>query len=83
VVVGVRPEDLTLGEGGPIRATVSVIETLGHERHVICRLEDGQLVIVRQAASATPPAEESAIGIAADPARLHVFDAATEERVDA
>jgi multiple sugar transport system ATP-binding protein len=83
VVVGVRPEDLTLGEGGPIHATVSVIESLGHERHVICRLEDGQLVILRQAASANPPAEESAIGIAADPAHLHVFDAATGERVDA
>jgi multiple sugar transport system ATP-binding protein len=83
VVVGVRPEDLTLLEGGPIRATVSVIESLGHERHVICRLEDGQLVIVRQAASAAPPAEASQIGIAADPGHLHVFDAATEERVDA
>jgi multiple sugar transport system ATP-binding protein len=83
VVVGLRPEDLTLGEGGSIRATVSVLESLGHERHVICRLEDGQLVIVRQAASTAPPAEGSAIGIAADPQRLHVFDATTEDRVDA
>jgi multiple sugar transport system ATP-binding protein len=83
VVLGVRPEDLTLDDGGPIKATVSVIESLGHERHVICRLEDGQLLIVRQAANVSPPAEESEIRLAADAARLHVFDAESEERVDA
>jgi multiple sugar transport system ATP-binding protein len=81
--LGVRPEDLTLAEGGPIKATVSVIESLGHERHVICRLEDSQLIIVRQAANVSPPAEESEIRLAADAARLHVFDAESEERVDA
>jgi multiple sugar transport system ATP-binding protein len=83
VVLGVRPEDLTLDDGGPIKATVSVIESLGHERHVICRLEDGQLLIVRQAANVSPPAEESEIRLVADAARLHVFDAESEERVDA
>ncbi len=82
VVVGVRAEHLTFGEG-PIRATVSVVESLGHELHVICRLQDGQLVIVRLASSVPPPAEESEVGLAADAANLHVFDAATEERVDA
>ena len=82
VVVGMRPEDLTLEEGGPIKATVSVIESLGHERHVICRLEDGQLIIVRQAANVSPPAEKGAIRLAADAARLHVFDAESAERVD-
>ncbi len=83
VVLGVRPEDLMLDEGGPIKATVSVIESLGHERHVICRLEDGQLIIVRQAANVSPPAEESEVRLAADAARLHVFDAQSEERVHA
>jgi multiple sugar transport system ATP-binding protein len=82
VVLGVRPEDLTLSEGGPIRATVSVIESLGHERHVVCRLADGQLIIVRQAANVSPPAEESEVGLSVDEARLHVFDAESEERVD-
>jgi len=83
VVLGVRPEDLILGEGRQIRATVSVIESLGHERHVICRLEGGQLIIVREAANVSPPAEASEVGLAADAARLHVFDAESEERVDA
>ncbi|MFL6241457.1 MAG: ABC transporter ATP-binding protein, partial [Acidimicrobiia bacterium] len=82
VVVGVRPEHLAFGDG-PLRATVSVVESLGHELHVICRLEDGELVIVRQPASVAPPAEESDVGITADPANLHLFDAGTEQRVDA
>jgi sn-glycerol 3-phosphate transport system ATP-binding protein len=83
VVLGVRPEDLTLTEGGSIRATVSVIESLGHERHVVCRLEDGQLIIVRQAANISPPVGGTEVGLAVDEARLHVFDAESEERVDA
>jgi multiple sugar transport system ATP-binding protein len=82
VVLGVRPEDLEFVEGGPVTATVSVVEALGHERHVICRLEDGQLVIVRQPASATPPTEERKIGVTVDSGNLHVFDAHTEERVN-
>ncbi|HKF90850.1 MAG TPA: ABC transporter ATP-binding protein [Acidimicrobiia bacterium] len=83
VVLGVRPEDLILGEGSPVRATVSVIESLGHERHVICRLEDGQLIIVRQAANVPLPVEASEVGLTVDTSRLHVFDAVSEERVDA
>jgi multiple sugar transport system ATP-binding protein len=82
VVLGVRPEDLRFAEGGPVSATVSVVEALGHERHVMCRLEDGQLVIVRQPASAPAPEEERKIGVDADASNLHVFDATTEERVD-
>jgi multiple sugar transport system ATP-binding protein len=83
LVLGVRPEDLTFDEAGPLHATVSVVEALGHERHVICRLEDGQMIIVRQAASVEPPAVQREIGITVDPANLHVFDAGTGERVDA
>jgi multiple sugar transport system ATP-binding protein len=83
LVLGVRPEDLTFEDAGPLRATVSVVEALGHERHVICRLEDGQMIIVRQAASAEPPPVQREISITVDPANLHVFDAGTGERVDA
>jgi multiple sugar transport system ATP-binding protein len=83
LVLGVRPEDLTFEDAGPLRATVSVVEALGHERHVICRLEDGQMIIVRQAASAEPPPVQREISITVDPANLHVFDVGTGERVDA
>ena len=47
--IGVRPEHLRSAPTAGSPATVRVIESLGHERHVVCRLDDGQLVIVRQA----------------------------------
>jgi multiple sugar transport system ATP-binding protein len=82
VVIGVRPEDLRFdGSGGGIPATVSVVESLGHERHVVCRLDDQQFVIVRQDAHQAAPAEESTAHLVADPGALHVFDAATGARV--
>ena len=40
---------------------------------------DGQLIIVRQAANVSPPAEESEIGLAAEATRLHVFDAESRQ----
>jgi hypothetical protein len=62
---------------------VSVIESLGHERHVICRLTDQQLVIVRQDAHEPAPAEERAVHLVAEPVALHVFAAATGTRIGA
>jgi multiple sugar transport system ATP-binding protein len=82
IVIGIRPEHLAIDPNGPVRATVSVVEALGHERHVICRLEDGQLVIVRQPSSEPPPVEEAQVGLTAVAADVHAFDAASEDRVD-
>ena len=62
---------------------MSVVESLGHERHVVCRLDDQQLVIVRQDAHEAAPAEESTTFLVADPAALHVFDPETGARVGA
>jgi multiple sugar transport system ATP-binding protein len=84
VVVGVRPEHLAFStDGGGFAATVSVVESLGHEQHVMCRLEDGQLVIVRLPSGVAAPADGSPVRLAPDPRHLHVFDAETEQRVDA
>ena len=79
-VVGVRPEHLRFTAA--LGAKVTVVESLGHERHVICRLEDGQMVIVRQSTDETPPAEGETVSLIADPEHVHVFDAETEQRVD-
>jgi multiple sugar transport system ATP-binding protein len=83
VVVGVRPEDLRFDTAPGIPATVSVVESLGHERHVVCRLADQQLAIVRQDAHEPAPAEESATFLVADPTTVHVFDAASGARIGA
>jgi len=81
VVLGVRPEHLRLDDSGPLPATASVIESLGHERHVICRLTDGQMIIVRQQAGEPAPPEGSPVRLTAEPGHLHVFDAAGGGRV--
>jgi multiple sugar transport system ATP-binding protein len=82
-VVGVRPEHLHIDVSGLLPAKVTVVESLGHERHVICRLDDGQMVIVRQTVdAAAAPAEGEGMHLTAEPGHLHIFDAATGERVE-
>ncbi len=83
VVIGVRPEDLRFAAAEGIEALVTVVESLGHERHVICRLADNQLVIVRQDAHEPAPREGESVLLVADPAALHVFDPDTGGRVGA
>jgi multiple sugar transport system ATP-binding protein len=83
LVLGVRPEDLRIGDEGGVAATVAVVESLGHECHVACRLDDGQLVIVRQRAQADVPRPEEQVHLVALPEVVHVFDPATGNRIDA
>ncbi len=81
VVIGVRPEHLVRDGTGPVKASVTVVESLGHERHVICRLADGQFVIVREPSEGPVPAVGETITLSTEADRLHVFDAATELRI--
>ncbi len=81
VAVGVRPEHIRLDEDGPLRASVAVIEALGYENHVVCRLEDGQQVIVRLRAEVAAPREGDKVHLGAEPRRLHLFDATTGARI--
>ncbi len=83
VVLGLRPEALRIDPAGPLRADVTIVELLGAETHVICRAPDGSRLIVRQSAQAPRPSQNEQVRIAVDPdpASLHVFDAATTERL--
>jgi multiple sugar transport system ATP-binding protein len=81
VVIGVRPEDLRFASAEGIPATVSVVESLGHERHVVCRLVDQQLVIVRQDAHEAAPKEDITTWLVADAGALHVFDPVSGARI--
>jgi ABC-type sugar transport system ATPase subunit len=74
VVIGVRPEHATLDPEGALEATVAVVEVLGHEQHVICRLANGDLFTVRQSNDDVPPGIGAGVRIAVGAARLHVFD---------
>jgi multiple sugar transport system ATP-binding protein len=83
VVLGVRPEHLSLTSEGGIPATVSVVESLGHERNIACRLDDGTLVITRRDLDDPVPKPGATVRLAAGPQHLHVFDAQSGERLDA
>jgi ABC-type sugar transport system ATPase subunit len=72
VTLGVRPEDLTLvAEGQP--ATVFVSEPLGNE--VIVNVTVGETLVKLRAGPSVRPTRGETVFVAADPERLHVFDA--------
>ena len=80
VVAGVRPEHLVIGDEGPITATVDVVEHLGHEQLVMCRLPDGEIIIVRRPSHtpAVQPLDAVHLAVTGD---VHCFDVASGERV--
>lgn len=67
-LLGVRPEDLTLGQG-PWEGTTEVVENLGAEAYVHVRV-GGLLLTIRAAREATP-AVGSRVRLA--PQRVHLF----------
>jgi multiple sugar transport system ATP-binding protein len=79
--VGVRPEHFRLDAEG-IPAHVRLIESLGHERHLLCMLTGGEQVVVRTPASTSTalPREGDTVHLGAEARHLHLFDAATGER---
>jgi multiple sugar transport system ATP-binding protein len=83
VVLGLRPESVSLSGDGVIAATVVIVELLGAETHVICSTETGTRLIVRQSADAAKPAigEAVRIAVSADPRAYHLFDVATGARL--
>jgi len=80
VVYGVRPEHFALsGEGLP--ATVHVIEPTGSETQVMAEFAGTPIIAAFRERVAARPGET--IRIAPDPALVHLFDAATGQRVAA
>ncbi|WP_327025637.1 ABC transporter ATP-binding protein [Micromonospora sp. NBC_01739] len=77
LTIGVRPEDLTLDDAGPITATVEAVESLGSEANLSTRCPDGTRLIVRTGPRpGVAPGDE--VRLRAD--RLHRFDATTGRR---
>jgi ABC-type sugar transport system ATPase subunit len=81
-VLGVRPEDLWIDDAGSITVKVTLVESLGHERHVVARLDDGQAIIARQASPGTAPRDGEVVTFAVNAPALHLFDPTTERRVE-
>ncbi|MGD0320871.1 MAG: ABC transporter ATP-binding protein [Acidimicrobiales bacterium] len=82
VLVGLRPEALSLDPNGTIGAVVSVVELIGHEQHVALRLPGGQLVWVRTGSDAPRMRTGEDVKIAARGA-VHLFDPQSGKRIDA
>lgn len=80
VLLGVRPEDLQVSDHGTIGATVSLVESVGREQHVACRLAGGQLVTVD---AATIPVSLQVGGKVLLTARgpFHLFHPTTGDRL--
>jgi multiple sugar transport system ATP-binding protein len=84
VLLGVRPENVLVpapdGAGAAIEARVRHSELAGADRHLI--LDIGGPTLIARTAPDVRPAAGEIIRVALDPAALHLFDAATEARIN-
>jgi sn-glycerol 3-phosphate transport system ATP-binding protein len=79
LLLGVRPEHADpTAQGWPLK--VEVVEMLGAERLVYCRLGDAAFTL-RLDATLTAPVPGSTLTVAVDAAHLHWFDPQTQQRV--
>ena len=83
IQLGVRAEDLMFADTDGIPVEVSVVEALGHDRLIICRMADGQMLTVRQRSDAPFPDVGASVRVSAAAQAVHCFDAETGTRIDA
>ncbi len=79
IILGVRPEHLTLGGTG-LSGTVAVVEPTGSETHIVTRIEGHEITAVSRDRVTVRPGD--AVTLAPDAAAAHVFDAATGARLN-
>ncbi|EPX86412.1 carbohydrate ABC transporter ATP-binding protein, CUT1 family [Rubellimicrobium thermophilum DSM 16684] len=79
VIFGIRPEHLEIGEGW-FEATVRVVEPTGSETHLVADAGGQEIVVVSRDRLALRPGDR--VPLRADPARAHLFDAATGQRLN-
>jgi multiple sugar transport system ATP-binding protein len=82
--LGIRPQHVRVVEGLPgpdaTPAVIDVVEPLGAETHLICRV--GAQMVTARVDGAAPYRSGDTIGLQFDPAGLHVFDPETEARCE-
>jgi ABC-type sugar transport system ATPase subunit len=75
VLAGIRPQDVTLGAGGGLRATVELVEPRGHDHVLHLRLDaPGTEPFLAVVAGIAPPPAGAAVFVTVPPERLHLFD---------
>jgi multiple sugar transport system ATP-binding protein len=80
VVVGIRPEHVRLDPEGALELRVDVVEALGGQKFVYGLL-DGDRTFTIGIDPALHPAEGELLRVSPLPGHVHVFDAATGERL--
>ncbi|EAR51314.1 putative sugar uptake ABC transporter ATP-binding protein [Oceanicola granulosus HTCC2516] len=81
VVMGVRPENLSLARGGEgVEAVIDVVEPTGSHTLLIGRI--GPHAVTCEIAGRVPVASGSRVRLAADPAALHFFDGESGARIE-
>ena len=80
VTYGIRPTDLELVPAGTIPAQVVVVEPTGAETELLLQIGQTKLVVVMHGRTTAAPGETVALHV--DPAKAHVFDALTGQRID-
>jgi multiple sugar transport system ATP-binding protein len=83
VVVGIRPEALDITPNGPLSGRVELVEYLGSEAIATIRLAGGAALRVALDASRTLPSVGEVVSLRVKPGAAHIFDAATDIRLDA
>lgn len=81
--IGVRPEHVRIvaePEPGSLEAKVTLVEALGHERHVTVAVGDTTTIVARVGAESPVPGEGDTVSIVVEPRHRHRFDATTGER---
>jgi len=83
VALGVRPEHLglTVPGGDAVPAEIVVVEPTGAETELVLQVGDEKVLLVTHGRPDVRPGEK--IGLALDPAKLHLFDRASGRRLTA
>jgi len=82
VVLGIRPEHITIGQNEGISALVEVVEPLITERAQIVHVTLGQEPCVLKIGRHFPLIPGDRVRLQFDPQRVQFFDAGTEERLE-
>ncbi|MHB8262255.1 MAG: ABC transporter ATP-binding protein [Acidimicrobiales bacterium] len=81
ILIGVRPQDLQVVERGTMHATVSLIEAVGSESRLVCRLTGGQFITVDMDRDMSNVRNGDVVDLALGGA-MHLFDATSGKRLD-
>ena len=83
VNVGLRPEDFTINEKGPIKLNVELVELIGANTLIHGRLENSNEILVASIAGVISDSKiGNQINLSFDEKKLHLFDVNSNQRIN-